>query len=70
MMTHGMIRARIRYIIGYNPMTRTKSASKNRRRQTALAPRRQTPTLADILDRPRFDLERADIALPRGPVAS
>ena len=44
-------------------MTREKRASKNRRRQTALAPRRQTPTLADLLDRPKLDLEKADIAL-------
>ncbi len=44
-------------------MTRTKSASKRRQRQTALVPKKQTPTLADLLDRPRFNLERADIAL-------
>ena len=44
-------------------MTRTKIASKRRQRQTALVPKKQTPTLADLLDRPKLDLEKADIAL-------
>ncbi len=63
MMTHGMICARIRFIIGHNPMTRTKIASKRRQRQTALVSKKQTSRLADFLNRPRFDLGKADIAL-------